>query len=74
MTFLREQGSTLAKITVGEEYDEEVRTPQVKASGLVSPRGMKILSRAKNLPHRYTHYEAQYKPKMCADFGHSIAR
>ena len=40
MTYLREQGSTLAKITIGEEYDEEVRTLQAKALEVVSPPGL----------------------------------
>lgn len=38
VTYLREQGSTLAKITIGEEYDEEVRILGVYVLGSV-PRG-----------------------------------
>ena len=39
VTYLREQGSSLAKITVGEEYDEDqdsVRLSSISASELVS--------------------------------------
>lgn len=50
MTYLREQGSTLAKITIGEEYDEEVRALLLNRRGFAPPSRRNGASEAKGTP------------------------